>query len=224
METKFQTSFIPKKPLTTQETAHHAPSSTSILMLIGVLLFIISLGGAVLAYFGTSYFAKVQEDYKKDLAENEKRFNVPLIEDLKKANTKIDLARELLKNHLAVSEALTIVSALTAEKVHFTNFEFSAPEGFGKAGSTAGVFKISMKGVADSFNSIAFQSDVFGKSQKYGTNKVLKNPILSNMAVDQNGNVKFDFTAEVALPEISYEKVLKSTLQSEGQLPDPQSQ
>lgn len=191
-------------------------------MLIGILVFGASLAGAVFTFLAQGYSLKVQEQYKIDLAENEKRFNIPLIEELKRANTKIDLAQQLLKNHLAVSEALTIVAALTAEKVRFTDFEFTAPDNLGKVGAAPGVYKIRMKGSADSFNSIAFQSDVFGRSEKYGTNKVLKNPILSDLAVDEDGNVKFNFTAELSLPDISYEKVLGATLESEGLISPPE--
>ena len=221
METRFQTSFIPKKPLVTQESVHHSSSSTSIFMLIAVLLFVLSLGGAGLVFFGKGYFLKIQNDLKYDLAENEKRFNLPLIEELKRANTKIDLAKQLLNNHIAVSEAINIISALTAEKVYFTDFEFSATDASKNAvASQSGVYKVKMKGVADSFNSIAFQSDVFGRSQKYGTNKVLRNPILSDMALDAGGNVTFNFSADITLPDISYEKVLRGTIVEEQVVED----
>lgn len=220
METKFQTSFIPKKPIM-PEGPRHTPAATSILMLLGILVFVASLAGAVGTFFVKAYLETSQTQYKVDLANNEKRFNAPLIAELSRANTKIDLAKQLLKNHLAVSEALTIVAALTADKVYFTSFDFSAPDDFGNGAAESSTFKIKMNGVADSFNSIAFQSDVFGKSQKYGTNKILKNPILSNLSVDGDGNVKFNFSGELQLADISYEKVLNATLQDEGTLPPP---
>jgi hypothetical protein len=222
METKFQTSFIPKKPLIQQgTTAPHGHGATSILMFVATLLFLASLGGAGFTFFAKSYLLKVQEQYKVDLAENEKRFNVPLIEELKKFNTKIDLAKQLIQNHIAVSEALTIVSGLTAEKVYFSDFTFLAPSGFGKNGQSTKAFEVKMRGVADSFNSIAFQSDVFGRSQRYGTNKVIKNPILSDLAVDDKGAVMFNFSGEISLPDISYDKVLTETLESEGLIDAP---
>jgi hypothetical protein len=216
METKFQTSFIPKKPVvTTAGGEHHGPSGTSVLMFVAMLIFIGSIGWAVGATLGVGYYTRQQEDYKINLAENEKQFKTPLIEELSRANTKIDLAKQLIKNHVAVSEALTIIAALTAEKVKFTDFEFSADA------KNASSYRIKMRGLADSFNSIAFQSDVFGKSLKYGTNKVVKNPILSDLTVDTNGDVKFNFSAELAAPDISYENVLTHTLQAEGSLPAP---
>lgn len=211
METKFQTSFIPKKPLIATESVRvHA--HVSIFMIIGTLAFIVSIVIAGGTFLAKSYLLKSQEKLKLDLTENVKRFNLPLIEELKTANTKIDLANELLRSHAAVSEAFHIIAALTAEKVHFANFEFtsvsSSPDG---APQTTGTYNIKMKGVTDSFNSVAFQSDVFSRSMKYGTNKVLKNPILSDLTVDPSGNINFQFTAGLGLDDISYEKLVAST-------------
>lgn len=217
METKFQTSFIPKKPLTPQNAVSHAPSSSSLLMLFAVIIFIGSLGWAGFSIFGKTYYLKVQEQYKADLAANEARFNTPLIQELSRANAKVEIAKQLLNGHLAVSQAIEIVSGLTAQKVRFANFEFNAPDTLGKnPGKADGVYKIRMKGFADGFNSIAFQSDVFGKSEKYGTNKIIKNPILSDLIVSENGEVGFNFSADLSFPDISYEKVLSETLQAEG--------
>ncbi len=217
METKFQTSFIPKKPIVQDSSAYHAPVSTSIFMMIALLLFAVSLGGAIFTFVAKGVLMGIQRQHQTDLAENEKRFNVPLIEDLKKANAKIDFAKQLIQNHSAVSEALNIVAALTAEKVFFTEFVLVAPA---KSGADTS-YKISMKGIADGFNSIAFQSDVFGSSSKYGTNKVVKNPILSDLTTDESGNVRFNFTGEIIPADISYEKVLNAALQAEGLIPPP---
>jgi hypothetical protein len=221
METKFQTSFIPKKPIVT-DAPRRVPSSTSLLFLLGLIAFIGSVGWAVGTFFMIQYYNQEQQHYKTDLAENEKRYSTPLIAELARAKNKIDVAKTLLQNHVAVSEALTIVAALTAEKVHFTDFTITAPAVATNAAPDAkSTYKIQMKGVADGFNSIAFQSDVFGRSQKYGTNKVLKNPILSDLSVDVDGDVKFNFTAEILPDDISYEKVLSQTSPSEGSLPSP---
>lgn len=210
METKFQTSFIPKKPLISNESTRvHAP--TSILMIIGVIVFLASIGGAAFTFFAKGYLEKSQESLRVDLAANEKRFNVPLIEELKKANTKIELANQFLKNHVAVSEAFTILSALTVEKVRFSSLSFTASIPTTVAGAPLGApsFKVQMKGLADSFNSIAFQSDVFSRSAKYGTNKVVKNPILADLTVDTEGLVNFVFSSELSLDDISYIKMLQ---------------
>lgn len=182
-------------------------SSTSILMIIGVIVFVVSLGGVAATFLIKDYLNKQQASLSVALTQNENRLNPTLIEDLKKANTKIDLANELLKNHVAVSEAFKIIAALTAEKISFSSFEFSSsntsPEGTPTENTT---YRIKMKGIADSFNSVAWQAKVFSESKKYGTNKVLKNPVLSDLVVDQGGDVSFLFSADIALDDISYVK------------------
>lgn len=211
METKFQTSFIPKKPLVTDTTVHSSHGSgTSVLMVIAVLLFIASIAGAAFTFVWKNILIKSQENYKVQLADSEKRFNTTLIEDLKRANTKIDIGKQLIGNHLAVSEIFSIISKLTIAGVKFSSFDFSAPS------KDSDGIKVSMKGVGSSFSAIAFQSDVFGQSQKYGSNKVLKNPVLGDLSLDQNGNVAFTFTTTINPADLSYSKVLDSTLESEG--------
>ncbi len=204
METKFQTSFIPKKPLIIDDRVH-TYHTVNIFMVIATLLFLVSLLGAGFTIVWKSVLLKSQENYKIQLAESEKRFNTTLIEELKKANTKIDLSKQLIKNHIDVTEIFNIISNLTIEGVRFNSFDFSAP-----VGDTDGI-KIGMHGVATSFSAIAFQSDVFGQSHKYGTNKVIKNPILSDLALDANGNVGFTFSTTISPADILYEKILNQT-------------
>ena len=210
METKFQTSFIPKKPLVSDSTVHVSHSGTSVFMVVAVLLFIASLAGGAFTFVWKNVLLKSQESYKTQLANKKKRFNTTLIEELKRANTKIDLSKQLLANHLAASEVFSIISKLTIAGVRFSSFDFTA------AAKDSDGIKVTMKGVGNSFSAIAFQSDVFGQSQKYGSNKVLKNPVLSDLSLDQNGNVGFVFTTTINPADLSYSKVLDSSLQSEG--------
>jgi hypothetical protein len=213
METKFQTSFIPKKPLVSDSkvtnTVHHG--SVSLVMVIGTILFIASLGGAVYSVVWKQVLIKAQEKYKAELVESEKRFNVALIESLKKVDTKIDVSTLLLNKHLSVSEIFPILNKLTIESVRFNSFEFD------KVSGESSDIKITMKGVARNYNSIAFQSDVFGSSQLYGNNKVIKNPIVSDLVEDDNGEVSFSFTGTLNPADLSYEKILTETLNSEQQ-------
>lgn len=219
METKFQTSFIPKKPLVNGEKS---PSSVGMSLFMGfaVILFVASLAGAGFVFAWKSLLLDSQEGYIQELADHEKRFDVATIERLKKKNVRIDLTKQILKNHLSVSEIFGIIGGLTIDGVRFSSLEYTGPSVKDATGGPA-MAGISMKGIASSFSSIAWQSDVFGSSQRFGTNKVLKNPVLSDLAVDASGNVGFSFSAQIDPTDISYEKVLQSTLQSEGLITPP---
>lgn len=197
MDPKFQTSFIPKKPLVSSagvKTRH----PVSIFMTAAVIIFILSIGGAAFALVWERVLASQEAQYQDELAKDQNQFNTSLISTLSKANQKIDIANQLLKSHLASSQVFDIVSKLTISTVRWKSFDFSVPD---KAGQG---IKVAMEGDADSFASIAYQSDVFGQSALFGTNKVIKNPVLSNLSVQPGGHVAFSFTATVDPSELSY--------------------
>lgn len=210
METKFQTSFIPKKSLSAPVVAHHG-ASVSIFMILSVIMFLGSIGYAGFSYWWNIHLVEEQKSLEEGLKNRRNRFNPTVIENLKNANTKIDLAKDLLKKHLAVEAVFDIIAKLTIESVRFNSLDLSVPQNL-KDG-----IKITMRGVANDFKSIAFQSDVLGKSSKYGSNKVLRNPVLSDLSVDASGRVGFTFTAVVNSDDLLYTKVLNETLQRESE-------
>ncbi len=207
METKFQTSFIPKRPLIpTSGLNPAAPKrSFSYFMAIAVLLFIISIGAAGGSYFWKSYLETAQIGYKTQLAQREKQFNPNLIEDLKRQNVKIDTGKQLLANHIAVSHIFDIIGRLTIEDVRFMSMEMTTG-----ATKNEGI-KIALKGYGTTLSAVAFQSDVLGQLERYGLRKVVKNPILSDPALDTNGLVAFGMTATVDPVSLSYEKNLAAS-------------
>lgn len=203
METKFQTSFIPKKPLVTEQKIVTVKSGTNVLMIVGALIFLASLAGAVYSVVWKNVLIKQRDEYKAQLIESQNRFNTTLIENLKKVNTKIDLAKLMLNNHLATPEIFDIISSLTTENVRFNTFSFTAPSKDGEG------VKVSLSGVAKDFYTIAFQSDVFGKSSVYGKQKLLKDPVVSDVSETENGSIKFGFNATINPVDIQYKKLMK---------------
>lgn len=184
-----------------QKTIKHG-GGASVFMFISVIIFILSLAGAGFTFFWKDVLVKQQASYQVELEKAEKRFDIALIEKLKKVNTKIDLANQLLKKHIAVSEVFDIMNSLTTEGIRFDNFEFTSPIATGDSA------RITVKGTGNSFSSIAWQSDVLGQSIKYGKNKVVKNPVLGDLVLDDKGNVGFTLTAGFETGDIYYEKVL----------------
>ncbi len=202
MDTKFQTSFIPKKSSIVEQKIIRRSHSNSILTFVAVLIFIASIAGAAYSFIWKNVLLKSQESFQTALKDAEQKFDTKLIDDLRRASSKIEFSEELLKNHLAVSEVFAILSGLTIEGVKFNSFEFS-----GVQSENTGV-EISLEGVGNSFSAIAYQSDVFGQSTKFGTNKALKNPVVSDLQLQENGSVKFTFSATLDPADLSYEKIL----------------
>ena len=127
METKFQTSFIPKKPLVLEQKAISAKKGTSIIMVVATVLFLASIVGAVFSVVWIGVLNKDQINYKKKLADSEKKFDIPLIEELKKINKKLNLSKEFLASHLSAGEVFSIISQLAVENVRFSSFTFEGP-------------------------------------------------------------------------------------------------
>jgi hypothetical protein len=214
METKFQTSFIPKKPTVSAigsvSSAPRHRYTSSIFMTIATIIFIISIlgTGAVFAY--KQYLINAQETYKIDLATREKQFNTDLIEQLKGQNIKIDDARSLLANHVALSQIFDVLSRLTIENVSFKSLDVSSPT----TGSDG--IKISLQGYGTSLSAVAYQSDVLSQLDQYGLRKVVKNPILSNPTLNTNGAVSFGFTAVIDPSSMLYENLISPQTDTSG--------
>ena len=210
MDPKFQTSFIPKKPVAGSQqgiSAIRRPKSggTNIFMSIAVFLFVISLVAVGGAYIWKQYLISTQVQYRQELTDRENKFDISQIETLKSATIQISTAKQLLRQHLALSRIFDIISKLTVESVRFLSLDLTAPE------SSADGLKITMSGYGVNLSTLAFQSSVFGSLEQYGLHDVVKNPILSNPALDQSGTVSFNFSATVDPSKLSYQKIVTAT-------------
>jgi hypothetical protein len=210
MEPKFQTSFIPKKPISAPSVnvlrSAGPHKGTSVFMTLAVVLFIVSLAGVGGAYAWKQYLTSAQATYKSDLAAREKQFNIDTIEQLKQVNVQIDTAKSVLANHIALSQIFSIISQMTIESVRFLGLDVTVPDNL-----SDGV-KISMTGYGTSLAAVAFQSDVLSRLDQYGLRKIIKNPILSNPSLDSSsGDVSFGLTAVVDPSSLLYEKSVGGT-------------
>lgn len=211
METKFQTSFIPRRPLPAQpgSLAPQVPKKrrdgASIFMIIGVMVFILSLLSIGGVYLWKQYLLGAQEKYQAALVQRQKEFNIDQISLMKAQSTKIALAKQLLNNHLASSKIFSVISRLTSESIRFLNMDLKIPAG------VVGPIQLSLSGYGRDFPSVAFQSDVLNQLDKYGLRTVIRNAIVSNPFLNRNGTVSFGFTAQVDPTSFSYARNIGST-------------
>ncbi len=193
METKFQTSFIPKAPISGREsTAPKRPMG--FFTFLSILIFVASLvaaGGA----FGYLNFLKNQEKKDtSDLNKNIDSFEPQNIEKYEKLNTRMSAAKLLLSKHVAVTNVLDYLEEATLKTVQFNDFRFTLLD--------SGAVAINMNGQAKSYNSVAYQSQVFGRKRD------LKNQIFSNLDKNEKGNVIFGFSASIDPAFVYYSKTL----------------
>jgi hypothetical protein len=187
MDPQVATSFIPKQTLTVERDR----GSIGLFMLISLFIFVVSIiaAGAVVAY--TQVLNKNLADAKKQLDIQKGAFDPSTIQDLLRLDSRIQQGKQLLGKHLAPSAIFDLLSQNTLQNVQFTSLDYKDDD--------KGV-SLTMDGIADSFSTLALQSDAFGKSAS------LKDVIFSKIAIDVLGHVAFTLSATVDPGLISYSK------------------
>lgn len=197
MEQNFQTSFIPKTPMVEERAV--APRPVGLLVVVSIfILFTILIASAGL-YFYKGILAKniAQMENNINLAKN--RFEPSKITELQLLDKRLRASDEILSHHIAISPIFAALQAITMKTVRYTKFSY----GFGDGGGTKNSsINIKMSGVAVGYRSIALQSDLFTK------NKNLIDPVFSNLALDNNGNVVFDLEFSVDPKFVDYKQTI----------------
>lgn len=193
MDAKFQSSFIPKQPIT--DNGRVSSEHISILYLISLIIFIITLGAGVASYFGKIYFEKNLQELNNNLVQAQNSFELSTISDLQRASAKIETAKYLLDKHFSFSRFFDFLSKVTYVNVTLSNFSYTLANG---------VPTVSMHGQASSFNSIILQADLFQKTKQF------TNTVVSGFALDADGNVSFNMTASVDPSLVLYKNYVSS--------------
>ncbi len=211
METKFQTSFIPKKPLTqasTSSSSERSGGTTSILLLIGVFIFAVSALAAGGVYGYQVFLTSKQNDYAQSLKSLQSNINVQQIATMKIMANKIDLAQKVLDSHVAVSQVFDIISKLTASNIRFTALDLQVQTDKTKT------VKISLDGYAPSYDALAFQGDQLGHLENLDLRNVISNPVIQNPIQNQNSTVSFTMTANISPDSLLYKNIILAGSQS----------
>lgn len=183
MEQNIPTSFIPKKSLATSSAKNSLGKqrSISIVFLFSLIVFIGVIIIAVSLFLWNQFLLQNIGKKKESLERAYSAFEPSLIQEMGRLDIRINSANEILSNHKAVSSFFNLLESLTITSMQFENLNYQT--------SDSGEIKITMKGKAPSFGTIALQSDIFGE------NKFIQDPIFSNLNLNNKGNVEFDFSA-----------------------------
>ncbi len=183
MDNQLTTTFIPKKPLAeTSGPIGSVPVSkpVGLLSTISVILFFVTIAIAVGVYFWKAYETSQVTSLSASIANVEKTFEPDLISKLQSLDKQLTNANTLLNNHTVISPIFDMLEASTLKQVQFNKFDVE----FDQIKGTT----VTMSGVADSYQSIAQQSDVLG------SNTFLQNILFSNFFLNQQGQISFDLT------------------------------
>ena len=197
MEPKFQTSFIPKKPIVSSDNM--AKKSIDFFAVVATVIFLGSLVLSAAVYAWKFTLDKQVAASQANLAKAKDQFDQDFIGYVNRLNARLETSKDLISHHVGASTIFGFLSSHTLKTVSYTDFSYSY--------EADGTVKVVLKGIAKSYSSIALQSEEFGKQNQY-----IKSPIFSDLNPDQTGNVVFTLTALLDKNLISYQKNLGQTI------------
>jgi hypothetical protein len=181
MDPQVQASFIPKKPI--DSGLRRSGGTFGLFFILALLVFITSLvaAGAAFLYQGHLQAQLTQDQVSLKL--NQDAYAPAALDELIRLDNRINNAEQLLSKHVAPSQIFDYLGSQTLQSVYYTSYDYSL--------GTDGSAHLSLSGVADSFASVALQSDQFGN------NTNLKDVVFSNIASSGKGAVSFTVVANL---------------------------
>jgi len=185
-QTNTPPSFIPKQSIQSEPRRQ----TLGFFATVSVIIFLVSIAGAVGVFLWQKIITARINTLKQAIEQNRSEFEPTLIQELSRLDQRMKTVGDILSAHITPSAIFGILEQYTVKSVRFDNFKYSVenPE----------KISVNMKGEAQSFNSVAFQSDTFAKV------KYFKNPIFSSLDLNDKGNVTFTFNADIDPKLISF--------------------
>lgn len=194
-QTKFQTSFVPKKPVVSGPGIP-TPKGNNFFMIIATFIFIVSLVFVGLVYFWKYSLTETISGQLNDLQRARDEFNPEEIAQATRLNNRIISIEELLNKHRSPVQVFEVLERYTLNTVRFNSFSYKTTEG--------NEISISGSGVGSGFESIVLQSDEFGATT------LLRDVIFNSVVGQENGLVSFSFSALLDPNVVLYRKSLNN--------------
>ena len=196
MEPKFQTSFIPKKPVDSSPKSYLYKQPSNIFSVIATLIFVVTLliAGGLFGY-------RVMLNNEITAADNEitaarADFQEKTIKEIIRYNNQMEAANQILNNHIVIYPLLAQLEEQTLRNVSFETLKYL------REGDKV---KIEGNVIAKSYNALAQQSE------KFNSNKFLIEPTLSNFKLTEEGLISGDFNSYVDSSLFSYRRIVESS-------------
>jgi len=191
MDPQFKSTFIPKEPLTASASYMPRRTGMNLFSLLALVVFLsVLLLGVGLFLYEKSLTSNI-DDLNGRIKKAKDSLELGEIGEYKRLDKRIEIAKEVVGKHLAVSNFFDLLEENTSQSVAFDRLlmEFENSK-----------MAVTLEGLAGSFSSVAFQSDVIAK------NRFFKVPVFSDFDLDESGNVTFKLTADLDPALISFER------------------
>lgn len=197
MDTKFQPSFIPKKPV---DTGVRKPSrDVNLLLVLSVIIFLITTAAAAGVFLYKSSLTEENKKKDQDLKNAIASFGLETLEYFRNMSGHLTAAKKILDGHVAMSPVFSLLEDKTLKTIRYNKFDLKASEN--------GVYILKLVGEASSFNALAYQSKMFTE-----TKREMLNPIFSDFAVEKSGLISFKFETSLVSDFIDYQKMVGGSL------------
>ncbi|MBY0328491.1 hypothetical protein K2Q02_00115 [Patescibacteria group bacterium] len=206
MDPTIPTSFIPKRPITSESMQGSSYSTRSSSVGLLTLITVVVVIATAVSFGGVYLYEKRLSSQKTTLEDsiNTARDGIgsEFVSDMQRLNARISGVQELLNSHIVVSPIFTELQNTTLRSIQYSQFKYDIGT---DTVTKASIVKVDLGGTARSYSTIALQSDAFSDS------KIIKNPVFSNLNVDdKTGRVEFKLAFTVAIDDLSYQKFFES--------------
>jgi hypothetical protein len=181
MAGNFQSSFIPKEPVTAEV---FKKKKAGVLGILAVSLFIFSIIVSVGAYVYKGIVRSGIENLKSQLSESEKSIDKKTIDELSDFSKKLDITKSIVLKHTVLSNFLNELASSTVSSVKFNDFDY-------KFADNSKTLSVLMRGEAASYATVALQESIFSKD------KYFESVSFSDLALTSTGKVSFSVTLSV---------------------------
>lgn len=202
---EIQTSFIPKKSLASSGgIVGRRP--VGLLLLVGLLVFVTAALVHAGAWFYHAQLGLSIKSKREMLKKAEASFDPGILEALNRLDAKISAAMGnvgedgLLAKHITLLPLLSYLEANTLPSVRYRSLKYSW--------SDRGPVDLKLTGVAQSYKSVALQSDAYSA---VGSTRPLREVVFSDLNLDNQGGVAFNLAATVDPQLLAYREVVKRT-------------
>ena len=197
-------SLIPKKDIIRSESVGYKEKASPGVFLAGsVILLVLSL----LFLAGTFIYKKALEKRIGELSNSFRRaqaaFDPSLISEIENVSKKIESAKMILGNHIALSPIFHFLEENTLENVRFSSFSFKPVISVGKISIERPT--ISMRGFAENYSTLALQVKTFQASED------VKSVAVSGVSLSDDGSIRFDVDIAFSKNFIKYANALSSS-------------
>lgn len=202
-------SFIPKGPLSREETFLERPRPRSLLGFFAAFIFLASVGSYGGLYFYNDILAGRINGLALQIKNIQKDFEQPEVAQARVFRARAELAKKLFNEHIVVTPVFDFLATNTAESVFYHGLKFARGE--------KGELSLDVSGEAPNYASLAYQADVFRQK----SDELLSFSV-DNIMLTKTGSIGFVFHMTFVPQYLSYVGSFAQE-SDEGQAPDMSS-